>query len=58
MKADDPHVEAKRQELFERIKKMDDLMLTVLKIHIGLEQFMSEFLEASGQEARRNDLLR
>jgi hypothetical protein len=50
MKTDDPLVEAKRQELFERIKKMDELMLTVLKNHIGLEQFMSEFLDASGQE--------
>src|ERR1700704_6584715 len=50
IKTDDPQVEAKRQELFERIKKMDDLMLTVLKNHIGLEQFMSEFLDASGKK--------
>jgi hypothetical protein len=40
VKADDPHVEAKRQELFERIKKMDDRMLTVLKNHIGLERLL------------------
>lgn len=49
MQADDPRLEAKRQELFERIKKMDELMVTVLKNHIGLEQFMSEYLEASGK---------
>jgi hypothetical protein len=35
VKADDPHVEAKRHELFERIKKMDDRMLTVLKNHLA-----------------------
>ncbi|MGA7454049.1 MAG: hypothetical protein WBW73_23200 [Rhodoplanes sp.] len=50
MKADDPRLEAKRQELFERIKKMDALMVTVLKNHIGLEQFMSEYLEAAGKK--------
>jgi hypothetical protein len=51
MKADDPLLEAKLHELFERIKKMNELMLIVLKNHIGLEQFMSEFLDASGQES-------
>jgi hypothetical protein len=50
VEADDPTLEAKRQELFERIKKMDEVMVTVLKNHIGLEQFMSEYLEASGKE--------
>jgi hypothetical protein len=50
MKADDPRLEASRKELFERIKKMDELMLTVLKNHVGLEQFLSEFLEASGKK--------
>ena len=50
VQADDPRLEAKRQELFERIKKMDELMVTVLKNHIGLEQFMSEYLEAAGKK--------
>jgi hypothetical protein len=50
MKADDPRLEASRKEVFERIKKMDELMLTVLKNHVGLEQFLSEFLEASGKK--------
>jgi hypothetical protein len=53
MKADDPRLEASRKELFERIKKMDELILTVLKNHVGLEQFLSEFLEASGKEPEK-----
>jgi hypothetical protein len=35
MKADDPRLEASRKELFERIKKMDELILTVLKNHVA-----------------------
>jgi hypothetical protein len=50
MKADDPRLEAKRKELFERIKRMDDLVLTIVKNHIGLEQFMSDFLDACGDD--------
>jgi hypothetical protein len=50
MKADDPLLEAKRQELFQRIQRMDELLLTVVKNHIGLEQFMGEYLEASGED--------
>ncbi len=50
MKADDPLLEAKRKELFERIKRMDELLLTIVKNHIGLEQIMSEFLDASGED--------
>jgi hypothetical protein len=50
MKADDPRLEASRKDLFERIKKMDELMLTVLKNHVGIGQFLSEFLEASGKK--------
>ena len=49
MKADDPLLEAKLKELFDRIKRMDELLLTIVKNHIGLEQFMSEFLDASGE---------
>jgi hypothetical protein len=49
MKSDDPRLEKSRKELLERIKKIDELMLIVLKNHIGLEQFLSEFLDASGK---------
>jgi hypothetical protein len=40
----------RRKKLFERIQKSDDLRLTVLKNHPTLEQFMSEFLDASGKK--------
>jgi hypothetical protein len=49
MKADDPRLEAKRKALFERIERMDELLLTIVKNHIGLEQFMSDFLDACGE---------
>ena len=50
MKADDPLLEAKLKELFDRIQRMDELLITIVKNHIGLEQFMSEFLVASGKD--------
>jgi hypothetical protein len=50
MKSDDPRLEQSLKDLFERIKKMDELTLVVLKNHVGLEQFLSEFLEASGKQ--------
>lgn len=50
MKADDPLLEAKLQNLTDRVKRMDELLVTIVKNHIGLEQFMSEFLEASGED--------
>jgi hypothetical protein len=50
MKADDPRLEAKRKELFERIEKMDDLLLTIVKNHICLKQFMSDFLDTCRED--------
>jgi hypothetical protein len=50
MKTDDPRLEAGRKKLSERIQKINDLMLTVLKNHLILEQFMDEFLDASGEQ--------
>jgi hypothetical protein len=38
MKADDPLLEAKRKELFDRIQRMDELLVTIVKNHVGLEQ--------------------
>jgi hypothetical protein len=46
VKTDDPRLDLKK--LFERIQKINDLMLTVLKSHLILEQFINEFLDASG----------
>src|SRR5688572_24507105 len=53
MKTNDPLLEATRHELFERVKRMDELLVTIVKNHIGLEQVMSEFLEASGKEPEK-----
>jgi hypothetical protein len=47
IKSDDPRLEESRKKLVERAKKIDNRILAVLKNHIALEQFMSEFLEAS-----------
>jgi hypothetical protein len=52
VKIDAPRLEESRKKLVERVQKMDDRMLTVLKNHPILEQFMSEFLDAS---AKNND---
>jgi hypothetical protein len=49
MNSADPRLEKSRKELLERIKKIDELMLILLKYHVGLEQFLSKFLEASGK---------
>jgi len=50
MKADDPRLEANRKKLFERVQKTNDLILAVLKNHLAVEQFMSEFLDASDKK--------
>ncbi len=49
MKTDDPRLEESRKKLFERVQKINDLMLTVLKNHLILEQLVNEFLDASGK---------
>jgi hypothetical protein len=52
MKADDPLLEAKRKIISDRILRMDELLVTIVKNHIGLEQFMSEFLVSSGTDSK------
>ena len=42
MKADDPRLEKARLEMFERVKKMDDLTLAVLRSHLLAEQCMTD----------------
>ncbi len=49
MKTDDPKLEKAREQLFERIKKYDEMMLTVFKNHLGCEQFLNELLSASSR---------
>src|SRR5262252_1904355 len=50
MTTDNLRLEEGRKKLFERIQRINDLMLTVLKNHLVLEQFMSDFLDASGKK--------
>ena len=49
MKVDDPRLEKARAELSERIKRYDDMMLTVFKSHLGCEQFLNDLLSASSR---------
>jgi hypothetical protein len=50
VKTDDPRLEQGRKKLVERSQKINDLILTVLKSHLIVEQFMNEFLDVSGEE--------
>jgi hypothetical protein len=49
VKTDDPRLEKAREQMFERIKKYDEMMLTVLKNHLGCEQFLNGLLSASSR---------
>jgi hypothetical protein len=48
--AADPRLEENRTKLVERIQKMNDLKVTVLKSHLNLEQLIDEFLDASDKK--------
>lgn len=52
MKADDPRLEKSRQEAIARVARVTEMMVTVLKNHIVVEQFMDEFLTVSGRKAK------
>jgi hypothetical protein len=49
MKADDPRLEKARKEAIERVNKLHDLIVTVLKYHVHAESLMVEFIEAHGE---------
>jgi hypothetical protein len=51
VKSDDPRLIESHKRLTERIAKLDDMILTVLKNHIAVEQFMGELLEAHGKKS-------
>jgi hypothetical protein len=51
MKTDDPRLEESQKRLTERIEKLDNMILTVLKNHVVVEQFMIEFLDACGKKS-------
>lgn len=52
MKLDDPELEKRRQEMFDRALKMDALILSILKTHILTEKCMEDYLLASGLKKR------
>jgi hypothetical protein len=50
MKTDDPRLEENRKKLVEHTQKINELKVTVIKSHLILEQFINEFLDASGKK--------
>jgi hypothetical protein len=48
----DPRLEKSRQEAIERVNRVNEFLLTVLKNHLVAEQFIDEFLIASGKRAK------
>jgi hypothetical protein len=53
VKADDPRLEESRKKALERVQKVNDIILAVLKNHLVVEQFMNDFLGVSGRKHRR-----
>jgi hypothetical protein len=51
VKSDDPRLIESHKRLTERIARLDNMILTVLKNHIAVEQFMGEFIEAHGMKS-------
>ncbi len=51
MKADDPRLEDCLKEALARVSRVNEMMVVVLKNHLVVEQFMNEFLAASGKKA-------
>lgn len=51
MKSDDPRLKESLKRLTERVAKLDDMILTVLKNHVGVEQSMAEFLDTHGKNS-------
>jgi hypothetical protein len=52
MKTDDPRLEKRRQEMFERVEKMNALTLAVLRSHLLAEQCMGDYIVASGKKPK------
>jgi len=51
MKTDDPRLEKSRKEAIERVNRVNEMMVTVLKNHLVIEQFMDDLLTTSGKKA-------
>ena len=53
MKADDPRLLQAGKEMDERIRKYDERMLTVIKNHLGCEDFLNQLLSAGSRRWKR-----
>lgn len=51
MNLDDPRLQQAHKEMGERVKKLDDLIVTTLKYHVSVENLMVELIEAHGKKA-------
>jgi hypothetical protein len=52
LKTDDPRLEKSRQEMFERVEKMDALTIANLRSHLLAEQCMGDYLVAGGKKPK------
>jgi hypothetical protein len=51
MKADDPRLEGSLREVSEHVNRVNEMIVTVLKNHLVVAQFMDEFLASCGKKA-------
>ena len=51
MDLNDPRLQQAHKEMAERVKKLDDLIVTTLKYHVSVESSMVELIEAYGKKA-------
>ena len=49
MKIDESRLEKAREEMFERVRRYDERMLTVIKNHLGCEQVLNDLLSAASR---------
>jgi hypothetical protein len=52
VRIDDPRFEKAHAEMTERVRKFDERMLTVIKNHLGCEQFLNDALAAAGRRGK------
>jgi hypothetical protein len=53
VRSDDPRIEKAHAEMTERVRRFDERMLTVLKSHLGCEQFLNSALAAASRSWKK-----
>jgi hypothetical protein len=53
VKIDESRLEKAREEMFERVRRYDERMLTVIKNHLGCEQVLNDLLSAASRRWKR-----